>query len=184
MLRMKKANGILVIHWVKKLLGQYHVELDWVLVGLVEGPFAGLDLKPKGKRNKAVLMGHAVSDLDLDPVSVHDSGPSSKPGPDSVSKPISVPSSKDDPRVGILALESSMANGSVQVSFVESFGSTLSSSMSISWPDSFVPENFVVYSSRAVALGERFCSLLGMLENGTPLFRSVYKQGIEILLNS
>lgn len=101
-------------------------------------------------------MGHAASDSDLSSfsvwVSVHDSGPSLEPSSDSVSKPMSVPSSKDDPRVGILALESSMANGSVQVSFVESFGLTPSSSMSISELDSFVPENFAVYSSGAVAL--------------------------------
>lgn len=73
-----------------------------------------------------------------------------------------------------MVLDSSTANGSIQVSSTESFVLTPSSSMSTSGPDSFVPEKFVVHSSGAVALRERFRSLPGMSKNGTSLVRSVY----------
>lgn len=51
----------------------------------------------------------------------------------------------------------------------ESIGLTYSGS------DSFLLENLVAHASEVIALGERLCSLLGLLESGTPLVWSVYK---------
>jgi hypothetical protein len=68
-----------------------------------------MDLTPKGIQNMAVLLGHeglgADSDLSSELVTVHNSGPSLEASTFSASLTLSVPSPKDEHRVGSLAEE-------------------------------------------------------------------------------
>jgi hypothetical protein len=190
----KKMKGILGKQGVKKWLGQICSELDWILGGLV--------LKPKGKWNRAGIMGHAgsncglnqrldprldassVTGLDLapDPASKLDLEPDLESRTDLGSIPASVSVPDHDSGHD---LETNRSPGGLLVSAFASPKANRSNqvmvtdalvsvplSSMLSSGQVFLLENFAANFVGALALGERLCISMG---DGVPIYEQTLR---------
>ena len=167
-LSLKKKKGNSGNQGIKRLLGHFHSEVDWVLVGLFS--------KPKHRRKRVGILGQVGSGLELESSSVPGLGNILDPGLDMVSDPIFCSNS-----IGGVVSEPEFCSkhGCLQVPFssVSSPSGDLSGHQ-VSWSKKYVgnAEGVSVNSAvpRAAALGVRLRA-----ESEVPRVQSMYKQTLK-----